>query len=149
MRFGMTCLQYTRQYIRVAVCCLPWRGNFNMPEYRTRFLLLGLQSLEHRWKVAQSVFVAKLLRHEIEALELLKIFPFTHQLELIDMSHRHRCLKNKYSWTLASYNDALLTMFRQFNSYFESLDFHLTAQSFKTRGLESYALGKIRFNNRS
>ena len=46
-----------------------------MPDYRTRCLLLGLQSLVHRRKVAQSVFVAKLLKHEIDAPKMQKNIP--------------------------------------------------------------------------
>ena len=39
--------------------------------YQTRRLLLGLQSLERCREVAQAVFVAKLIKGEIDAPELL------------------------------------------------------------------------------
>ena len=93
-----------RRLTRVAVRCLLWRGNFNVPIYPTRCLLLGLQFLEHRRKVAQSVFVAKLLKQEIDAPELLKTIPIYAWAR----THRQRTfLQNEYMWTLASYNNPL------------------------------------------
>ena len=46
-----------------------------------------LQSLEQCREVAQSVFVAKLLKHEIDVAELVKISPLTRLPQLIYNVH--------------------------------------------------------------
>ena len=53
--------------------------------YQTRRLLLGLLSLGRRRQVAQAVFVAKLIKGEIDAPELLveiSLYPPYHALRL-------------------------------------------------------------------
>ena len=49
----------------------PSLGGVNfMLSYREHCLLLGLQTLEHRHKVNQSVFVSKMLNNELDAPSL-------------------------------------------------------------------------------
>ena len=43
-----------------------------MQRYRDRCLLLGLQTLEHRQKENESVFVSKLINNELDAPSVLK-----------------------------------------------------------------------------
>ena len=43
-----------------------------MPNYRSPCLLFGLQTLEHRFKVNQCVFVANILKNELDVPYLLE-----------------------------------------------------------------------------
>ena len=60
-----------RRFTRLAMHFPPLRGVSVMSSYRHRFLLLGLQTLQHRQKVNQSVFVIKLINNELDAPSLL------------------------------------------------------------------------------
>lgn len=60
-----------RKFVRHALKNLPWRDPENLPPYHERYRLLGIDTLEDRRHVAQTMFVAKVLRNEIDLPSLL------------------------------------------------------------------------------
>ncbi|XP_055604927.1 uncharacterized protein LOC129753156 [Uranotaenia lowii] len=60
-----------RRFVRYAFRELPWENPLNLPPYAQRCALLGLHTLSDRRSIGQSLFVAKILRNEIDCSWLL------------------------------------------------------------------------------
>ena len=109
-----------------------------MPRYRDSCLLLGLQTLEHRQKVNQSVFVSKLINNELDAPSLLeKPYIYAPARTLRSRNLLYTVPRR----TLYGSNDPLLSMARQFNDWIDHFDFNLSTDSYKSSLLLLFNFG--------
>ena len=103
--------------------------------YQTRRLLLGLQSLERRRVVAQAVFVAKLIKGEIDAPKLLlkiNLYAPDHALR-----PRNFMIKIDRARTYRGAHDPITSMCKAFNKFNCYFDFNITVATFKCSCLYS------------
>jgi len=119
-----------RKMTRFAIKKLRWPNGDTLP-YRTRCLLLGEESLEKRREKAKTIFMAKLIKGEIDAPRLLskvnihvpRSSPRSSSLLYVD---RHN--------TNYAANEPISAMARSFNSFYAGVDFH-TSMSTISEGL--------------
>lgn len=60
-----------RKFIRFALRGLPWNNPIELPPYMDRCRLLSMDTLEKRRNIMRAVFVAKLLKGEVDAPNIL------------------------------------------------------------------------------
>lgn len=60
-----------KQFLLYALRRLNWPDNCHIPKYEHRLLLLQMSTLEDRRKIAQSIFILRLIKGEIDSKVLL------------------------------------------------------------------------------
>ncbi|XP_053691953.1 uncharacterized protein LOC128740439 [Sabethes cyaneus] len=119
-----------RRFVRYVLRFLPWRNEYQLPEYADRCQLLGIQTLERRRFEAQAVFVGKILSGEIDAPNILQ------QLNLYapERSLRPRNLLFLPQRNVAyGQHDPIRFMSASFNAVATLFEFHITATAFRQR----------------
>lgn len=119
-----------RRFIRLALRHLPWRDPLNLPEYSARCQLLGIDTLQKRRKVQQAMFVAKLLRNEVDSPDLLSMM----NIRAIQRPLRQRALLSaRFHRTTYGFNDPMSKMIRTFTLVEDLFEFEESSQSFKNK----------------
>lgn len=126
-----------RRFIRIALRSLPWRDPQNLPPYNERCRLLGLDSLQRRRSIQQSIFVAKLLNGEIDAPALLTRVNFRTMGRQLRSS---TMLTTRFHRTSYGCNEPLTACLRTFSLVEELFDFGETTGCFKRRVTSSRIL---------
>lgn len=127
------CLRIERvqkRFIRLALRNLPWRDPDNLPPYPDRCRLLGLDTLERRRKIQQSLFIAKLLNGETDAPELLSMLNF----RVPNRSLRNTTLLQPiFHRTVFGYNEPISACIRAFTAVDELFEFNEPSRRFANR----------------
>ncbi|KXJ80937.1 hypothetical protein RP20_CCG022795 [Aedes albopictus] len=119
-----------RRFIRLALRHLPWRDPLNLPAYPARCRLLSMDTLAKRRKIQQAMFVAKLLRNDIDSPRLLS---------MLDIRAPQRSLRNwsllqcRFHQTTYGYNEPMTSMVRTFTLVESFFDFGETLVRFKNK----------------
>lgn len=109
-----------KRFVRSALRNLPWRDPANLPPYPDRCRLLGLDTLEHRRKIQQSLLVAKVLTGEIDSPELLSLINF----RVPNRSLRNTTLLQPiFHRTAFGYNEPITTCIREFTAVEDLFNF--------------------------
>ena len=127
-----------KRFTRTAIRILRW--NVDMPSYKTRCLLLGIQSLETRRKYFDVMFVSDLINYKINCPDLLS---------LVGFHVPNRTLRNNRLFYVPFHrvnygtNEPLTRCLRQANSLCNVIDFNLymSRDCFKKRLLLSLNFG--------
>lgn len=109
-----------RRFIRFALKDLPWNDPYNLPPYPDRCRLLSLDTIQQRRKLQQIIFVAKLLRGDIDSPKLLS------QLNFRTAQHSLRTsslLQLPYHRTEYGYNEPFTSCIRNFLLYEHLFEF--------------------------
>lgn len=127
------CLRIERvqkRFIRLALRNLPWRDPDSLPPYPDRCRLLGLDTLERRRKILQSVLIAKLLNGEADAPELLSMLNF----RVPNRSLRNSTLlQPSFHRTVFGYNEPISACIRAFTTVEELFEFNEPSRRFANR----------------
>lgn len=117
-----------KKFVKYALRNLPWLDPVNLPPYEDRCRLLELNTLEQRRFNAQAVFVAKILKGEIDSPLIL---------EQINMYAPERRLRQRGFLQLGARNgqygehDPIRYMCSSFNLVFDLFDFNMSSDSFR------------------
>ena len=124
-----------KKFVRYALRYLPWRDPLNLPPYEDRCRLLGIQPLELRRRVAQAIFVAKLLFNQIDCpsiLEQLNIYAPERPLRrrnILYLEPRNR---------LFGAHEPIRIMCQRFNEVYELFDYNISINVFRQRLLSVF-----------
>ena len=118
------------RFVRYALRFLPWSYPDELPAYKHRCLLLGMETLSERRITARAVFVKKLIDGEIDCPSLL---------QQVNINVRPRNLRGMeflridFRRTNYGQQEPLRAMFKVFNCFYELYDFRMSTKVFKTR----------------
>lgn len=124
-----------RKFVRHALKNLPWRDPENLPPYHERCRLLGIDTLENRRHVAQTMFVAKVLRNEIDSPSLLAD---------VNIYAPERTLRRRQFISLGSRNtrygqhDPVRFMALKFNEAYHLFDFNVTITTLRNHFIQYF-----------
>lgn len=119
-----------KRFLRHALKNLPWREPDNLPPYRERCQLLSMDTLEQRRHVNQAVFIAKLLKGEIDCPNLLSLLPLHVPSRML---RNHTLLRPGQHRTNYGANAPLPAMLNHFNLVQQFFDFNMSTTSFKRK----------------
>ena len=119
-----------KRFLRVALRNLPWRDPANLPPYADRCRLLGLETLEHRRKVQQALFIAKLLNGDIDSPKLLSLVNIRASRRTLRSSS---LLVNRFHRTNFGYNEPMASCIRTFSCVEEFYEFDEPLYKFKRK----------------
>ena len=109
-----------KRFLRFALRGLPWTNVFNLPAYEDRLLLLNLNSLSDRRKVAKVLFIYRLLIGEIDACLLLARLNILVPSANLRNNRFFVIYGSRANYVrLTSLNSAL----HEFNSFYSDIDF--------------------------
>lgn len=117
-----------KKFVKFALRGLPWLDPLNLPSYEDRCRLLGLVTLERRRFNAQAIFVAKILKGEIDSPPIL---------QEINLYAPERRLRQRDFLQLGARNaqygqyDPVRYMCSSFNAVFDLFDFNVSCDSFR------------------
>lgn len=119
-----------RKFVRYALRNLPWNNPSNLPRYEHRCQLLGIETLERRRSNAQAVFVAKVLKGEIDAPHILtEVHLYAPERNL----RQRDFLFLRFQRTQYALHEPIRYMCCSFNDVFELFDFNITTRAFQNR----------------
>lgn len=119
-----------KRFIRLALRNLPWRDPDNLPPYPDRCRLLGLETLDRRRKVQQSLLIAKLLNGEVDAPELLSLLEFRVPNRVLRST---TLLQSSFHRTVFGYNEPISACIRAFSAVEEFFEFDEPTRHFANR----------------
>lgn len=120
-----------KKFVRYALRFLPWNDPANLPPYGDRCLLLGLETLEQRRTIAQTMFVAKTLTGEIDSPEILGQFGFYAPERVLRARNFLHLEARSVDYGI---HDPIRFMSAVFNGFYEQFEFHNnTTTSFRGR----------------
>lgn len=127
------CLRIERiqkRFIRLALRSLPWRDPDNLPPYPDRCRLLGLETLDRRRKINQSLLIAKLLNGETDAPELLSLLDFRVPNRVLRST---TLLQPSFHRTVFGYNEPISACIREFTAVEDLFEFNEPSSRFANR----------------
>lgn len=118
------------KFVRYALRFLPWNEAADLTPYEDRCQLLGLDTLERRRSIAQAVFVAKMLKGEIDAPAILQ--------EIHVYAPERRLRQRDFLYLVPrrveyAQHDPIRFMCCTFNEVFDLFDFNITTRTFQQR----------------
>ena len=119
-----------RKFIRHALRHLPWSDPVNLPPYEHRCKLLDIDTLDSRRKVSRAIFVAQVLKGEIDAPDILAMI----NINVMPRPLRTRgFIRPAFHRTLYGQNEPVQAMCTVFNDVYDQFDFNISTQKFKSR----------------
>lgn len=112
-----------RKFIRFALRHLRWRDPLNLPSYRSRCLLINLESLEARRNVAKACFIGDLLQGNIECSTLLSMLNINTRRRNL---RAHSFLNIPAARTNYGQHEPVRSMCRIFNRCYSVFDFNVS-----------------------
>lgn len=122
-----------KRFLRHTLAHLPWNNPANLPPYTDRCRLLNMDTLENRRRANQALFVAKLLKGEVDAPMLLSLLPVNIPSRPF---RRYTFLRQAQHRTNYGSNAPLPAMIAEFSRVQHLFDFNLSSGVFKNRVLE-------------
>lgn len=119
-----------KRFLRFALANLAWRDPENLPPYQDRCRLLNMDTLEHRRRVNKAVFVAKLLKGEIDSPSLLSQLPFHIPLRILRNQTLLRVGLHRTNYGINAPIPAMITEFCRVQQFF---NFNASTTSFKNK----------------
>lgn len=119
-----------KRFVKLALRHLPWRDPANLPPYQDRCQLLDLDTLEHRRRVQQATFAAKLLNGEVDCPDLLSQLEFRIPQRVLRTSS---LLQTRYHRTDYGYNEPLTSIIRAFSAVESEFEFGEASYKFRNR----------------
>ena len=117
-----------KRFLLFALSSLNWNDRFSLPKYENRLLLLDMNTLEHRRKLLNAMFVFKILNGSINCIFLLNFIKFrcptrsTRFFSFIVISNSKLNYLN---------NEPLSLSCKMFNELFNLFDFNLNENCIK------------------
>lgn len=102
---------------------LPWSSHASCPAYRTRCLLFGLESLQHRRMTAQCIFLHKTISGSIDAPFILSKVNFLAPGRQL---RPRQFLRPEFRTTMHSASDPIIQMMDTYNKLGNLVDFNMT-----------------------
>ncbi|XP_053698842.1 uncharacterized protein LOC128745791 [Sabethes cyaneus] len=119
-----------RRFVRYALCNLPWTNPQDLPPYKHRCALIGIETLEDRRNANQAVFGAKILQGEIDSPALLgQIHIYAPQCILRPRQWLRQPPRN----TVYGNNDPMLSVSGRFQEAYHLFDFNVSTNTFRQR----------------
>ena len=118
------------RFIRFALRFLPWCNRMELPPYKKRCCLLGMDTLAKRRKIFGVVMVGKLLTGLIDAPCILS------QININAPARNFRSadiLRLDFQHTVYGQNEPIMAICSSFNSLYVHSDFCCSSDSFKNR----------------
>lgn len=119
-----------KRFIRLALRNLPWRDPDNLPPYPDRCRLLGLDTLDRRRKVQQSLMIAKLLNGETDAPDLLSLLNIRAPIRSLRDT---TLLQPNFHHTVYGYYEPMSACIRTFTAVEELFEFNESSGRFANR----------------
>lgn len=111
-----------KQFLLYALRSLKWNDKFNLPSYRSRLLLLQMNTIEDRRKISQIMFIFNILMGAVVSPKLLS----NMSIKVPQRQTRSNKFLNE-NLCDTPYNNAK----KMLNVYSELIDFNLTAKTIK------------------
>lgn len=119
-----------KRFLRLALRNLPWRDPLNLPPYPDRCMLLALDTLQHRRKIQQALFIAKLLNGDVDCPQLLGQLSFRVPQRMLRQSS---LLQPCFHRTAYGYHEPMSAMIREFSAVESAFEFGQTTNQFRNR----------------
>ena len=116
-----------KRFVRIALRKLPWRDPANLPLYPDRCRLIRNDTLEHRRRLHQAVFIAKLLHGEIDSPKLLSLVNFRASQRALRSTG---FLQTPFHRTSFGYNEPVTACVRAFACVEHLFDFNESVNKF-------------------
>lgn len=117
-----------KQFLIFALRHLNWDNRLHLPPYRSRLMLIGLNTLEDRRSSLNATFIFKLLKGEISSPHLLSLLKINVPLR---QSRNFKILRTNESTLNYLNNEPFSQLCKQFNTYTSFVDFNLSSYKFK------------------
>lgn len=111
-----------KQFLLYALRRLRWENRLQLPSYKSRLMLIDLTTLEKRRTISNILFMVKLLQNIISAPPLLESVMFNIQPRDTRSSE---FLFIRYNRTNYGCNEPLLGMCKDYNKYFNYINFNM------------------------